>query len=46
MHLLEAYSVVSGAKIDRCFIDEEPIDLPSKPYITLHSHNPKGSGRQ
>lgn len=46
MHLLEAYAAVSGAEIDKCFIHEEPIDLPSKPYITLHSYNPKGSGRQ
>lgn len=46
MHLLEAYSVVSGAKIDNCFIYEEPINLPLNPYITLHSYNPKGSGRQ
>lgn len=46
MHLLEAYAVVSGAKIDKCFIYEESIDLPTKPYITLHSYNPKGSGRQ
>lgn len=46
MHLLEAYASVSGAKIDKCFIHEEKINLPTKHYITLHSYNPKGSGRQ
>lgn len=46
MHLIEAYATVSGAKIDKCFIHEEPIPLPTQPYITLHSYNPKGSGRQ
>lgn len=46
MHLLEAYAAVSGALIDKCFIHEEKIELPSKPYITLHSYNPKGSSRQ
>lgn len=46
MHLLEAYAMVSGAQIDKCFIHEEPIDIPQQPYITLHSYNPKGSGRQ
>lgn len=46
MHLIEAYSAVSGALIDKCFIHEEPISLPKEQYITLHSYNPKGSGRQ
>lgn len=46
MHLLEAYAITSGSCIDKCFIYEESISLPDKPYITLHSYNPKGSGRQ
>lgn len=46
MHLLECYSVSSGAKIGSCFIKEKPIDLPEKQYITLHAFNPKGQSRQ
>lgn len=46
MHILEAYALSSGAKIDKCFISEEYIQIPDNPYITLHSYNPKGSGRQ
>jgi len=46
MHLLESYAVVSGALIDKCFIEEEKIELPSNKYITFHGYNPKGSGRQ
>lgn len=46
MHLLEAYAIVSGAKIDKCFIEEEFIQLPDKKFITIHPYNPKGSGRQ
>lgn len=46
MHLLETYALLSGAKIDKCFIKEEPINLPKEKYITLHSYNPKGNNRQ
>lgn len=46
MHLLESYALVSGAQIDKCFIEEEKINLPNKKYITFHGYNPKGSGRQ
>lgn len=46
MHLLECYSVSSGAQISSCFIHEEPIDLPKQPYITFHGYNPKGPSRQ
>jgi ADP-heptose:LPS heptosyltransferase len=46
MHLIESYALVSGLHIDKCYIQEEEIELPEKPYITLHPYNPKGSGRQ
>lgn len=46
MHMIECYSVTSGAKIGSCHIHEEPIELPKKPYITFHPHNPKGPSRQ
>lgn len=46
MHLLETYAVSCGAQIGRCFIKEEPINLPSGPYITFHGVNHKGSSRQ
>ena len=46
MHLLECYSVASGAQISSCFIHEERIDLPQTPYITFHGYNPKGQSRQ
>lgn len=46
MHLIEAYALTSGCTIDRCFISEEIIELPTQPYITLHSYNPKGKTRQ
>ena len=46
MHLLETYSVISGATISQCFIEESEIQLPDKPYMTFHGYNPKGSGRQ
>jgi ADP-heptose:LPS heptosyltransferase len=46
MHLLETYAILSGTTIDKCFIEEEHIELPTNPFITLHSHNPKGSNRQ
>ena len=46
MHLLESYAVSCGAQIGKCFIKEDPIDLPSRLYITFHGFNPKGSSRQ
>lgn len=45
MHLIEVYATTCGCLIDKCFIDEESIDLPPKKYITFHPHNPKGSCR-
>jgi len=45
MHLLESYALVSACLIDKCFIHEEAIDLPSNPYITFHPFNPKGTDR-
>lgn len=46
MHLLESYAVSAGAQISKCFIKEEPVELPAKKYITFHGINPKGSSRQ
>ncbi len=46
MHLLESYALTCGCFIDKCFIEEEKIDLPIKKYITLHSYNSKGTSRQ
>jgi len=45
MHLVENYALVCGCKIDRPFIKTKPIELPNKPYILLHAHNPKGKDR-
>jgi ADP-heptose:LPS heptosyltransferase len=46
MHLLESYALTCGCFIDKCFIEEEEIDLPKSKYITLHSFNNKGTSRQ
>jgi len=46
MHLIEAYALASGAAIEKCFINEKEINLPSKKYITFHGVNPKGKYRQ
>lgn len=46
MHLLESFAVSAGCLIDKCFIQEEEIQLPQKPYITFHGFNAKGSTRQ
>ena len=46
MHILETYSLISGAKIDKCFIQEEEIVLPEKPFITFHPYSPKGNSKQ
>jgi len=46
MHLLESYALTCGCFIDKCFIEEEKIDLPKSKYITLHSFNSKGTSRQ
>lgn len=46
MHLVEAYALASGAAIEKCFINAQPIPLPSKKYITFHGFNPKGTYRQ
>ena len=46
MHILETYALLTGAKIDKCFIQEEEIDLPSKKYITFHPYSPKGNSKQ
>lgn len=46
MHLLETYAVCSGALIGRCYIEEDPITLPEGPFITVHSHNAKGTTRR
>jgi ADP-heptose:LPS heptosyltransferase len=46
MHLIESYALTCGAMINSCFIQEEYIETPKQPYITLHAYNPKGPARQ
>jgi len=46
MHLIEAYALSCGSTIGSCFIEEQSLPLPPKPYITFHGYNPKGSSRQ
>jgi ADP-heptose:LPS heptosyltransferase len=46
MHILETYALLSGAKINKCFIHEDPIDIPSSKYITFHPYSPKGNSKQ
>lgn len=46
MHILENYALTSGCYIDRCYIEEEYIELPKNKYVTIHPYNPKGSSRQ
>lgn len=45
MHILEAYALTCGCYIDKPFIQEEAIDLPTKKYITFHAYDPKGDAR-
>ena len=44
--MLETYSLVTAMPIDKCFIVEEEIELPSSPYITFHPCDTKGTARQ
>jgi len=46
MHILETYSLITGAKISKPFIAEEPIEIPSRPYITFHPYSSKGDSKQ
>lgn len=46
MHLIETYALQCGCQIDKCWIDEEPIDLPVNKFITFHGYNPKGNSKQ
>ena len=46
MHQLETCALVSGAKIGKCFIQEEEIEIPHGEYITFHPHHDKGTARQ
>lgn len=46
MHILETYSLLSGAKINKCFIEETPISLPYKDYIVFHPECQKAPARQ
>lgn len=46
MHLIESYALTAGCLIDRCFIEEDPIELPQNKYITFHPFSPKGALRQ
>lgn len=46
MHILETYALSCGCPITRPFIEEDTsLTLPSVPYITLHSYDPKGTAR-
>ena len=36
MHFLECYALNCGLKIDRPFIEEEPCEIPTGDYITIH----------
>lgn len=45
MHILEAYALTCGCKIDKPFIQEETIEIPDKQYITFHPYDPKGDAR-
>lgn len=46
MHILETYALMTGAKINKCFIFEDPIEIPNSKYITFHPHSPKGNSKQ
>lgn len=46
MHIVETHAVISGAKINKCFIDLEEYDIPFDKYITFHPECPKASARQ
>ena len=46
MHIVETHAVISGAKINKCFIDVEPYHIPYSKYITFHPECPKASARQ
>lgn len=45
MHILETYALLSGSKIDKCFIQEMPIILPVNKYITFHPYSEKGNSK-
>lgn len=46
MHILETYALITGSKIDKCFIHEQEIELPQTQYITFHPYSPRGDSRQ
>lgn len=46
MHILESYALLSGAKINKCYIQEMPIILPVNNYITFHPFSEKGDSKQ
>lgn len=46
MHILQTYSLLSGAKINNCFIYEEIFDLPFTNYILIHPGCTKAPARQ
>ena len=46
MHILESYALSAGCRIGKCFIHEEPIDLPDIKYITFHPYSDKGNSRK
>lgn len=46
MHILETYALISGAKINKCYIKEKIINIPHKNYIVFHPECNKASARQ
>jgi ADP-heptose:LPS heptosyltransferase len=46
MHLLETYSLITGARIGESWIKEKEIQLPNKKYITFHPTHTKGNARK
>ncbi len=45
MHIVECYALSCGLKIDKPYIPQEEIDLPSGKYITFHPDCAKGNTR-
>lgn len=46
MHILETYALLSGAQIDKCFIETENYDIQYPQYVLLHADCSKASARQ
>lgn len=46
MHLLEAYALTAGCKVNHPHVHLEEIELPKDKYITFHGFSPKGPSKQ